>query len=83
MSFEFTATIVAVEVISIHHRRLKLKISQSRLAALYGVSRFRICLYERGDLLLSQAEVNRIDEAIRNEARRIQAEAQKVIDLLV
>ena len=83
MYFEFTATIVAVEISSIHQRRMKLRISQGRLAALSGVSRFRICLYERGDLLLSHAKLNRIDVALHDEAQRIQGEAQQVIDLLV
>lgn len=69
-------------MISIHEKRVKLRISQTRLAALSGISRFRICLHERGDLSLTRRELDLIDEAIRREADRILSEAQELIDVL-
>jgi hypothetical protein len=49
---------------------------------LSGVSRFRICLHERGDLFLTEAELERINEALRREAKRVRTEAQELMDLL-
>jgi predicted transcriptional regulator len=52
-------------------------ISQSRLARLSGVSRFKICTYELGDSSLTADEQGRIRGALQAEAdrlRRIPAE---------
>jgi predicted transcriptional regulator len=54
--------------------RRKLKISQTRLAQMSEVSRFKIALYELGEGTLSADECSRIVEALRSEARRIQEE---------
>jgi predicted transcriptional regulator len=53
--------------------RLKLAISQSRLARLSGVSRFKICTYELGDGSLRLEEQSRIREALHAEAERLRA----------
>jgi hypothetical protein len=47
-----------------------LKISQSRLAMLSGVSRFKICLCELGDLGLNETELSKIRHALQDEAAR-------------
>jgi predicted transcriptional regulator len=52
------------------HRSV-LGISQSRLARLSGVSRFKICLFELGDGLLTSDEQIRIREALQAEAERL------------
>jgi predicted transcriptional regulator len=52
------------------HRKT-LGISQSRLARLSHVSRFKICLYELGDGHLTPEEQNRIREALQAEADRL------------
>ena len=54
--------------------RQKLRVSQSRLAALSGVSRFKICLYERGDVPLTPDELERLRVALQVEADRQRAE---------
>ena len=51
--------------------RIALGISQSKLARLSGVSRFKICTYELGDTTLTADEQNRIQEAFRTEASRL------------
>ena len=51
--------------------RLFLRISQSRLARLSGVSRFKICLYELGDGSLSEEEQRRIRRALHAETDRL------------
>jgi len=51
--------------------RNALRISQSRLARLSGVSRFKICTYELGDGALTDAELARIHEALQAEAERL------------
>jgi len=56
---------------NIRDRRLRLKLSQTRLAGLAKVSRFKICLHERGDQFLSAEELGRIQQAFRKEAERI------------
>jgi predicted transcriptional regulator len=53
--------------------RTYLGISQSRLARLSGVSRFKICTYELGDDSLRPEEQNRIREALQVEAERLRA----------
>jgi predicted transcriptional regulator len=52
-------------------RREKLRLSQSRLAMLSGVSRFKICLHELGERRLKHEELARIDRAIQTEVDRL------------
>ncbi len=54
------------------HRNL-VRISQSNLARLSGVSRFKICLYELGDGHLTLDEQDRIQEALTTEAARLRS----------
>ena len=51
--------------------RNTLGISQSRLARMSGVSRFKICTYELGDGSLTTDEQSRIREALHAEAERL------------
>jgi predicted transcriptional regulator len=51
--------------------RLKLRISQAHLAKLSDVSRFKICLHERGDQPLNEADLARIRYALQREAQRL------------
>lgn len=51
--------------------RNTLGISQSRLARLSRVSRFKICLFELGDGSLTDDEQVRIREALQAEAERL------------
>jgi predicted transcriptional regulator len=50
-----------------------LGISQSRLARLSGVSRFKICTYELGDTVLTADEQGRIRRALEAEADRLRS----------
>ncbi len=50
--------------------REALGLSQTRLARLANVSRFKICLFELGDGKLTTEEQNRIRTALRAEAQR-------------
>ena len=50
--------------------RTVLRLSQSRLAKLAGVSRFKICLFEIGDGGLTPEEQNRIRAALEADAER-------------
>ena len=59
-------------------RRNLLRISQNRVARLSGVSRYKICLFERGDGDLDAAEVERIRQALRVEADRLRRITQDV-----
>jgi len=52
-------------------RRTAPRISQSRLARLSGVSRFKICLHELGDKTLSTQDIARVSSALQQEARRL------------
>lgn len=56
---------------SLRGGRLSLGISQSRLARLSGVSRYRICIYELGSGRLAPDEQNRIAQALQAEAERL------------
>src|SRR5271156_6651536 len=56
---------------SLRRTRTELAISQSRLARLSGVSRFKICSFEIGDGSLTPEQQNRLQEALRAEADRI------------
>jgi predicted transcriptional regulator len=69
---------VAVEPSTIQKDRQTLHLSQTRLAALSGVSRFKICLYKHGEVMLNSRELQQSHGAIEREAQRIQAEAQAV-----
>jgi predicted transcriptional regulator len=51
--------------------RISLGISQSRLARLSGVSRFKICLFELGDGSLSAEEQKEIRRALQTETDRL------------
>jgi predicted transcriptional regulator len=51
--------------------RAPLGISQSRLARISGVSRFKICLFEIGDGQLSADEEDRIKGALNTEIDRL------------
>jgi predicted transcriptional regulator len=51
--------------------RMALGVSQSKLARLSGVSRFKICLFELGDGTLTADEQIRIREALQAEAERL------------
>jgi predicted transcriptional regulator len=51
--------------------RISLGVSQSRLARLAGVSRFKICTYELGDRALTHEEQSRIRVALEKEAQRL------------
>jgi predicted transcriptional regulator len=55
---------------NLRRNRTTLGLSQSRLARLSGVSRFKICTYELGDCALTATEQTRIREALRTEAER-------------
>jgi predicted transcriptional regulator len=52
-------------------KRIALGISQSRLARVSGVSRFKICTYELGDGSLSLEQQDRIYKALQAEAKRL------------
>lgn len=56
---------------SLRSERENLGISQSRLARLSGVSRFRICQHELGGKHLDPEELLQIETAIRQEAIRL------------
>jgi predicted transcriptional regulator len=53
--------------------RESLRLSQSRLARLSGVSRFKICAFELGGGPLSSVECQRIKTALEAEATRIRS----------
>jgi predicted transcriptional regulator len=56
---------------NLRSNRLALGISQSKLARLSGVSRFKICLFELGDSALSGDDQERIRRALQAEAERV------------
>ena len=58
---------------TLRSHREALGLSQSRLARLCGVSRFKICTYELGDTSLSGDEQERISGALQREAQRLSA----------
>jgi len=58
---------------TLRSHREALGLSQSKLARLCGVSRFKICTYELGDTSLSSAEQERICGALKQEAQRLSA----------
>jgi predicted transcriptional regulator len=58
--------------------RTALRLSQSKLARLSGVSRFKICTSELGDGTLSLDDQVRILHALRAEAERLRAVAVEI-----
>lgn len=68
-------------MINLRSRRESLGISQSKLARVSGVSRFKICMFELGGGLLSEHECQRIKTALEAEAARIRS-ATVGLDLL-
>jgi predicted transcriptional regulator len=58
--------------------RNSVHLSQSRLARLAGVSRYKICLHEMGELELASEELKRIDQAISDEVAKFQLALSKV-----
>jgi len=55
--------------------RSALGLSQSKLARLSGVSRFKICTFELGSGSLSSEDQQRIRTALQTEAARLRAAA--------
>jgi transcriptional regulator with XRE-family HTH domain len=58
--------------------RLSIGLSQSKLARLSGVPRFRICLFELGDGALSLDDRHRVRVALEGEAVRLQLIAARL-----
>ena len=58
--------------------RITLGVSQSKLARLSGVSRFKICTFELGSASLTQDEHRRITSALNAEAGRLCLAAAQV-----
>jgi len=56
---------------SLRNHRNELRISQSKLSRISGVSRFKICTYELGNGSLTADEQRRIREALQAEAIRL------------
>ena len=52
-------------------QRNTLQLSQSKLARLSRVSRYKICLYELGDGSLTIEELGRISKALVDEVQRL------------
>jgi predicted transcriptional regulator len=61
--------------------RAALGISQSKLARVSGVSRFKICVFELGSGSLTPGEHRQIMEALRVEAERLRYAAAQIADL--
>jgi predicted transcriptional regulator len=60
--------------------RATLGISQSKLARMSGVSRFKICVFELGSGSLTPDEQRQIDEALQAEAERLRYAAARIAD---
>jgi predicted transcriptional regulator len=58
--------------------RLCLGLSQSKLARLSGVARFKICTFELGSVVLSAEEQRRIKLALEAEAGRLRSVAAQL-----
>lgn len=54
-------------------KRLSLRLSQSSLARLSGVSRFKICTFELGGPCFKPDEQTRLRDALSTEAARLSA----------
>jgi hypothetical protein len=55
-----------------------MRLSQTALARMAAVSRFRLCSSENGSCRLTQEERDRIQAALRREALRLQAIAHRI-----
>jgi predicted transcriptional regulator len=60
--------------------RAALGISQSKLARVSGVSRFKICVFEVGSGSLTPDEQRQITEALQAEAKRLRCAAAQIAD---
>jgi predicted transcriptional regulator len=62
------------------HRELRIELgmSQSRLARLSGVSRFKICTVELGDGSFTAEQHRRINEALQAEAERLRKISSRI-----
>lgn len=58
--------------------RLSIGVSQSKLARLSGVARFKICTFEQGSGSLSSEEQRRIKLALEAEAARLRSVAAQL-----
>jgi len=58
--------------------RAVLGISQSRLARISGVSRFKLCLFELGDAPLTKDEQHHVRHALHAEVERLRRAAAQV-----
>jgi len=65
-------------VASLKSHRNALGISQSKLARLSGVSRFKICTFELGDNSLTLDEQHRIKAALETEVERLRNLATRI-----
>lgn len=63
---------------TLQHDRKTLGVSQSKLARLSGVSRFKICTSELGSTNLSPEDQQRIRMALEREASRLLAIAARI-----
>jgi predicted transcriptional regulator len=66
-------------MLDLRQRRSELRLSQSQLARLSGVSRFKICLHELGDRRLTDEEVASVQDALRLEVSRLAALSDRAI----
>lgn len=64
--------------LDVRGERGRLRISQSRLSASSGISRFKIVLHERGEKPLNDADLARVRTAITREAELLRVELSKV-----
>jgi predicted transcriptional regulator len=65
-------------MVNLRSTRESLSISQSKLARLAVVSRYKICMFELGGGSLTAQENRRIKTALEAEAARIRAAAVKI-----
>jgi transcriptional regulator with XRE-family HTH domain len=76
-----SVNIIAVDMTTkVRFRRELLGISQSKLARISGVSRFKIYTYELGGRSLSDGERGGIEAALHAEAARIRSVAGTNVD---
>lgn len=68
-------------MISLRPRRESLGISQSKLARISGVSRFKICMFELGGGSLGTEECQHIKAALEAEAARLVTLGMNLHDL--
>jgi predicted transcriptional regulator len=59
-------------------QRAVLGISQSRLARISGVSRFKLCLFELGDVSLTTDEQHQVRHVLQAEVERLRGAAAQV-----